>query len=230
MLIKNILPAIDRKWPVGWRRKTVLCQQDNASPHLSLDNAEFVISLKGKRLSIHLVNQPAQLLNLNVNNLGLFRSINCLRKKIIAKNLGELINAVHVAYNNLPVRTIDNAFVTLMAQMNKILRHGGGNNFPLSHTKKRQHEKKMGASVRTIKANIPTFIPTKASQPTYVINKGNVKSNNKTVNEENRDNNNGNNNNKDDVMNGDSFYGICLNLISYKAYRNKISLFFYKNE
>ena len=68
-------------------------------------------------------------------------------EKIIAKILGELINAVHVAYDNLPVRTIDNAFVMLMAQMNKILRHGGGNNFPLPHTKKRQHKKKMGGSI-----------------------------------------------------------------------------------
>ena len=102
----------------------------------SLDDAEFLASCKGKRLSLHLVNQPAQSPNLNVNDLGLFRLINCLRKKIIAKNLGELINAVHVAYNNLPVRTINVAFVTLMAQMNEILRHGGGNNFPLPHTKK----------------------------------------------------------------------------------------------
>ena len=127
MLIDNVLPAIDRKWPVGWRRKTVLCQQDNASPHLSSDNAEFVNSCKGKCLSICLVNQPAQSPDLNVNNLGLFRSIDCPQNKIVAKNLGELINAVHVAYNNLPVCTINDAFITLMAQM--------GNNFPLPHTK-----------------------------------------------------------------------------------------------
>ena len=122
MLIDNVLPAIDRKWPVGWRRKTVLCQQDNASPHLSLDNAEFVNSRKRKRLSIYLVNQPAQSPDLNISDLGLFRLINCLRKKIVAKNLAELINTVHVAYDNLPVCTINNAYVTLMAQMNKILR------------------------------------------------------------------------------------------------------------
>ena len=48
MLIENVLPAIDRKWPVGLRRKTVLCQQDNTFVHLSLDNAEFVNSCKGK--------------------------------------------------------------------------------------------------------------------------------------------------------------------------------------
>ena len=85
MLIDNILPAINRKWPVGWRRKTVLCQQNNASPHLSSNKAEFLDSRKRKRLFICLINQPAQLPDLNVNNLGLFRSIDCQQKKIIAK-------------------------------------------------------------------------------------------------------------------------------------------------
>ena len=68
----------------------------------------------------------------------------------------------------------------------------------------------MVASVHTIKANIPTFISTKASQPTFVLDKGNVNSNNKTVDEENRDNNYGNNNNNKNVMNEDSFYGMAV--------------------
>ena len=154
-----------------------------------------------KQLSICLVNQSEQLPDLNINNLGLFQSIDCLQKKIIAKNLGELIDTVHMAYNNLPVHTIDNAFVTLMAQINEILRHGGGNNFPLLHTKKQQHEKKMGASVRTIKANIPTLIPTKASLPTFVFNNSNVDSDNKTVNKENEGGNQNTGNNSNDENN-----------------------------
>ena len=68
----------------------------------------------------------------------------------------------------------------------------------------------MGASVRTIKANVPIFIPTKASQPTFVFDKGNVNSDNKTVNEENGQANNGNNNNGNNVMNKDSFYGMAI--------------------
>ena len=71
MLIENVLPAIDRKWPAGWHCKTVLCQQDNA-PHLLPDDAKLLASQKGKQLSIRLVNQPLQLPNLNVNNLSLF--------------------------------------------------------------------------------------------------------------------------------------------------------------
>ena len=69
MLSEKFLPAIDMKWPVGWRRKTVLCQQDNASPHLLLDNAKFFAACKEKKLLIQLINQPAQSPDLDVNSL-----------------------------------------------------------------------------------------------------------------------------------------------------------------
>ena len=103
-----------------------------------------------------------------MNNLGLFWSIDCLRKRILAKNLGELIKAAKQAYDFLTVCTIKDALIMLIFQMNKILCHGKGNNFPLPHTKKRQHEKKMGASICTIKPNVPSFMPTKA-KPAYLL-------------------------------------------------------------
>ena len=74
----------------------------------------------------------------------------------------------------------------------------------LSLTQKR-HEKKMGASVRTIKANVPTFIPTKASQPTFAFDDGNVDSDNKTFDKENKEGNNNTNNDNNDVTNQDVF-------------------------
>ena len=102
-----------------------------------------------------------------------------------------------MAYNNLPICTINDAFVTLMAQINEILRHGGDNNFHLPHTKKQQHERKMSASVRTIKANVPTFVQTKASQPNFVFDNSNVDSNEKTIDKKNERGNTITNNNKD---------------------------------
>ena len=80
----------------------------------------------------------------------------------------------------------------------------------LSLTQKRQHEKKMGASVRSIKANVPAFIPSKSSQPTFVFDKCNVNSDDETVDEENEQANNGNNNDDNNVMNEDSFYGMTI--------------------
>ena len=80
----------------------------------------------------------------------------------------------------------------------------------LSLTQKRQHERKMGASVRTIKANVPMFIPSKASQSTFVFDKGNINSDDETVVEENGQANDENDDNNDNVMNKDSFYGMAI--------------------
>ena len=88
------------------------------------------------------------------------------------------------AYNRIPACTFDNAFITLMAQMNEVLRHGGGNNFPLPHTHRRKHEKVMKRSIRTIKADIPEFVPTSSALPTFLFDKVNVRSNNKTNKED----------------------------------------------
>ena len=68
----------------------------------------------------------------------------------------------------------------------------------------------MGARVRTIKANIPAFIPTKASLLTFVFNESNVESNKKTVDEENKEENNNGNDNNNNVTNQDIFYGIAI--------------------
>ena len=70
----------------------------------------------------------------------------------------------------------------------------------------------MGASVRTIEANVPTFVPTKASQPTFVFDGSNVDSNNETIDKENEGGNNTtntttNNNNENDK---EIFYGIYI--------------------
>ena len=55
----------------------------------------------------------------------------------------------------------------------------------------------MGASMRTIKANFPTFIPTKANQPIFVFDDNNVNSDNKTIDKENKGENQ-NTDNKND--------------------------------
>ena len=68
----------------------------------------------------------------------------------------------------------------------------------------------MGASMRTIKANIPTFISTKASQPTFVFDKSNIDSNNKTMYEENKQINNSNNNYNNNVTDKNVFYGMTI--------------------
>ena len=43
MMIKRVLPAIKERWPNDVNDiSTIVIQQDNATPHLRLDNAEFL--------------------------------------------------------------------------------------------------------------------------------------------------------------------------------------------
>ena len=58
MIIKNVLPAIDRKRPAGWRRNTVLCQQDKAPTNL-LSNKSQVLSVPEVQVSVHPTCQSA---------------------------------------------------------------------------------------------------------------------------------------------------------------------------
>ena len=68
----------------------------------------------------------------------------------------------------------------------------------------------MGASVRTIKANIPVFIPRKASQPTFVFDKSNMDRDNETVDEVNKENNNNNDDDDNNMTDEDVFYGMAI--------------------
>ena len=66
----------------------------------------------------------------------------------------------------------------------------------------------MGASVRTIKANVPTFIPTKEILSTFDFDERNVDSDDKTVDKENGEGNNTNNDNNN--VTDQDFYGIAI--------------------
>ena len=69
----------------------------------------------------------------------------------------------------------------------------------------------MGASVCTVNANVPAFMPTKASQPTFWFDKNDIYSNNKTVDKgdagANCNTTYDNDNNKIDY---DRFYGMAI--------------------
>ena len=83
----------------------------------------------------------------------------------------------------MPAQTIDNMFITLMAQMNKILRHDKDNNFFLPHICCCKHEKDLIKSLCTIKASKLTFIPTSSALSTFCFDNNGVCSNNKTGDE-----------------------------------------------
>ena len=105
------------------------------------------------------------------------------------------------------MRIINNVFVTLMAQMNEILQHEGGNNFP-SQRSNNMRKRWTQAFVQPQQISLPSFQQKQANLPLYltrttytVMTK--LLANNK---EDNRDTTNDNNN----ETNEDDFYGIVI--------------------
>ena len=87
MLLEQVFPAIDKQWQKDFRRSPVIVQQDNLLRHISSNNPAFQTSCAQKQLTIELVNQPAQLPDLNVNDLGLFCALDCPWKKLLQRML-----------------------------------------------------------------------------------------------------------------------------------------------
>ena len=90
LLITEVLPAILRKWPHNiWEGKPIYIQQDGAQSHLAaervndygpfniVNDKEWLEELEhlGLKDRIHLVTQPANSPDLNINDLGFFASI-----------------------------------------------------------------------------------------------------------------------------------------------------------
>jgi hypothetical protein len=101
-LIKARMP-----WMAG---KTVIVQQDGASPHVGKGNLEY-FRQEGRKngWKIKVVTQPPQSPDLNVNDLGFFRSLKC-RVEILkngANNLSDLYQSVEEAWNRHDGATLD---------------------------------------------------------------------------------------------------------------------------
>ncbi|XP_021766247.1 uncharacterized protein LOC110730735 [Chenopodium quinoa] len=74
MLLTKVIPAIIFKWPESLA-KNVTIQWDNARPHEIPKDEEFIAAATTNGFIIQLVLQPAQSPDLNVLDLGLFRSL-----------------------------------------------------------------------------------------------------------------------------------------------------------
>ncbi|XP_042033515.1 uncharacterized protein LOC121780055 [Salvia splendens] len=73
-LINKILPPIIAKWPDG-ATKVLKIQQDNARPHIKDNDPAFKEAAQQSGFSISLVQQPPNLPDTNVNDLGCFMEI-----------------------------------------------------------------------------------------------------------------------------------------------------------
>ncbi|XP_021854535.2 uncharacterized protein [Spinacia oleracea] len=134
-LIDKVLPAIRQKWP-RHVSTTVWIQQDNAKPHITGDDIQFMQAATQDGLDIRLINQPPQRPDLNVLDLGFFRAIQALKEQVMPRNIDQLVEAFEDAFNGYDPRFLNRIFLSLQYVMCEILKVKGNNNYINPHNKK----------------------------------------------------------------------------------------------
>ncbi|XP_057543524.1 uncharacterized protein LOC130821758 [Amaranthus tricolor] len=125
MIVHKILPTIRSKWPPHLS-KTVFIQQDNAKPYILDDDEVFREVATLDRFSFHLVQQPPNSPDMNVLDLGFFRSIQWLQHQKSAYNYAQLINTVSAAFNNLHPNALKYVWIILQACKVEVIKKLGG--------------------------------------------------------------------------------------------------------
>ncbi|XP_059295716.1 uncharacterized protein LOC132049075 [Lycium ferocissimum] len=131
-----VLPAIQSKWPLSDSNSPIFIQQDNARPHLSVDDFEFNEAAQQDEFDIRLCFQLANSPDLNVLDLGFFRAIQSLQHTMAPTNIDELISAVEKSFNEMEVERLNHVFLTLQSCMVEVMKDKGGNNYKVPHMKK----------------------------------------------------------------------------------------------
>ncbi|XP_026451949.1 uncharacterized protein LOC113352330 [Papaver somniferum] len=133
-LINKLLPAIIQKWPHDGR--TIFIQQDNARPHIAIGDEQFCEAVRQFGLDARICFQPPNSPDLNVNDLGYFRSIDEHQHSEAPNTVPELVAGVEKSFREYPSYLINNVFLTLQTCMNEILKKKGDNDYYIPHMKK----------------------------------------------------------------------------------------------
>jgi hypothetical protein len=143
LLLEKVIPAIKDKWPrQSWNDNTVIIriQQDGASAHITPDDDTFNAGLVDLQVhnKILLYTQPACSPDTKINDLGFFSALQASYNGLpnTPNNESEIIQYVHLAYQEYDSAKINRIGLTLMAVLNPIIEHHGGNDFRLPHLKK----------------------------------------------------------------------------------------------
>ncbi|XP_056691725.1 uncharacterized protein [Spinacia oleracea] len=139
-MIEDLLPAIKSKWPSN-ACKDIWIQQDNARPHISPNDREFLEAATQDGFNIRLVNQPAQSPDMNILDLGFFRAIQSIQYKSFPDSVTSLIEAVENAYIALDPKAMNFTWMHLKYCMIEILQVQGGNNYKNPHKGKKKLER-----------------------------------------------------------------------------------------
>ncbi|XP_021848744.2 uncharacterized protein [Spinacia oleracea] len=136
MLINQIVPTIMEKWPHSEGPKTIFIQQDNARTHINHSDPQWQQAHQQGDFTFIIVQQLPNNPDLNILDLGFFRSIQSLMHKKMPKDVDAMNDAVNQAYYELEARTLGNVWLSYQYVMNEMLKAKGSNDYDLSHVNK----------------------------------------------------------------------------------------------
>ncbi|KAL4590609.1 hypothetical protein LXL04_003546 [Taraxacum kok-saghyz] len=139
-LIEKVLPDIRAKWPQS-QVGPIFIQQDNAKPHIDVNDSEFLEAASRDGFDIRLTFQPPNSPDLNVLDLGFFRAIQSLQEQEVLGTIDELVNAVQTSFERMQSQQLNNVFLTLQTCMKEIIKVQGGNNYQIPHIGKNRLER-----------------------------------------------------------------------------------------
>ncbi|ETV76984.1 hypothetical protein H257_09391 [Aphanomyces astaci] len=140
--------------------RVFLVNNDNARPHIQVDDLAVPTAATTGGWRIQLVAQPAMSPDFNVLNLGLFNSIQALQHRQVVTCIDDLVAAVHAAFDELDFCTLDKTFVTLQKVMEESLKVGGDITYKLPRLHK-DRLAKQGLLTSQLAYDSDVYVPSK---------------------------------------------------------------------
>ncbi|XP_057540736.1 uncharacterized protein LOC130818589 [Amaranthus tricolor] len=126
------------KRPAANGVKDIWIQQDNAKPHILINDHAFNEEAKKDGFNIRLVCQPASSPDMNILDLGLFSALQSIQFKSFSKDLNDLIKAVNDAYDTFEPKLLNYTWIQYQLCMIEVLKAKGGNNYKNPHIGKKR--------------------------------------------------------------------------------------------
>ncbi|CAM9626066.1 unnamed protein product, partial [Discosporangium mesarthrocarpum] len=130
LMIDKVIPPIKARMPRP-PGHTIFVQQDGAKPHTGGGVMEAIQAKAGG--SIILKTQPGNSPDLNVNDLGLFHSIQQLKEDVGMSSPEDLLEATMEAFDVYPQETPERVWQSLFAVLGEVLGSKGDNSYKLPH-------------------------------------------------------------------------------------------------
>ena len=122
--VVTLIPTIQTRWRLD--NKTIFIQQDNPTPHINVNDIDFIQVPNNDGFEFEIVCQPT-------NNPSYFWRNSGNSTLTSTKNTTELVKVVEFHMRCLSKEKINYVFLSLQYVMNAIIGDQGGNNYNLLH-------------------------------------------------------------------------------------------------